>query len=101
MTENRRQKTENDILQPSVALLIKKNFKYHGRPRARGSDDFSGYHDRIFGLGKFKGHRDFLSDRQWHIGFNENSGTTYVLDRCIEFGIRRFAIDDDRMVFFK
>lgn len=88
-------------LKISGVLLIKKNFEFHRRSGAGGSDNFSGYHDRFWGFGKSKGHGYLLSDGQWFCGFNKNSGTTYVLNRCIEFRARSFATYDDGLVFFK
>jgi hypothetical protein len=63
------------------ALFIKKNFEFHRRSGAGGSDNFSGYHDRFLGFGKLKGHGYLLSDGQWFCGFNKNSGTTNVLNK--------------------
>ena len=89
------------VVSKRKTLLIKKYFKLHCCPGARGSDNFSSYHDGLLGLGKFERHGDFLPDGQWIGGFNKNSGSTDVLNRCIEIRIGSFAADDDGLVFLE
>lgn len=84
-----------------IVLLIKEDLELHSRSRACGSDDFAGYHNRLFGPGKLECHGDLLTDRERLGGFNENSGTTDILNRCIKFGIGCFAVYDDGLIFLK